>query len=170
MSSLLISSVINIPVPRSAVYAGEEVAVKFFNDWNNMILRTVPKEKLLIYNVKDGWEPLAEFLNMDVPDEAFPDINDGITITLIVMGGYYILVLVIPTLILFCLWRKSSKFRNVLQRMFGLTCGPFAILVRKCRKSQKRFQNNNNMKNNNNINTNGKNFDYVQYSNVEPKV
>ena len=158
-------------MPRSAVYAGEEVAVKFFNDWSSLILRTVPKDKLLVYNVEDGWEPIATFLGIDsVPEESFPDINDGITITLIVMGGYYILVLIIPSLILMCLWKKSMKFRSTVQRVYGLTCGPFVSMALKCRKSQKRFTNNNVLKNNNNMSSNGKNYEYIQYSNVDPKV
>lgn len=38
---------------------------------------TVPKEKLLVYDVKDGWEPLCEFLGVPVPEEAFPHLNKG---------------------------------------------------------------------------------------------
>ncbi|HEY2637284.1 MAG TPA: sulfotransferase [Solirubrobacteraceae bacterium] len=36
----------------------------------------VPAEKLLVYELGDGWEPLAEFLGADVPDEPFPHHND----------------------------------------------------------------------------------------------
>ena len=35
----------------------------------------VPKEDLLIWNVKDGWEPLCLFLDKEIPDEPFPHDN-----------------------------------------------------------------------------------------------
>ncbi len=36
---------------------------------------TVPKEKLLVYNVKDGWGPLCEFLGVPEPEQEFPHLN-----------------------------------------------------------------------------------------------
>lgn len=42
------------------------------------LLRVVPKEKLIIYDVKDGWEPLCQALNVPVPKNVdFPRINDS---------------------------------------------------------------------------------------------
>ncbi|KAJ3548649.1 hypothetical protein NM208_g898 [Fusarium decemcellulare] len=41
----------------------------------NMIRGLVPKERLLEWTVEDGWEPLCEFLDKPVPDEAFPHAN-----------------------------------------------------------------------------------------------
>jgi Sulfotransferase domain len=38
---------------------------------------TVPAERLLVYRVQDGWEPLCGFLGVDVPDEPFPRVNVG---------------------------------------------------------------------------------------------
>ena len=35
----------------------------------------VPKEDLLIWNLKDGWEPLCSFLGKEVPKEPFPHDN-----------------------------------------------------------------------------------------------
>ncbi|BCS17355.1 sulfotransferase family protein [Aspergillus puulaauensis] len=37
----------------------------------------VPPEKLRLFNVKDGWEPLCEMLGVDVPEVPFPRINDS---------------------------------------------------------------------------------------------
>ena len=76
----------------SAVYAGEEAAVSFFTSWQDLMIRTIPPEKLLIYNVKEGWEPLAKLLDMEVPDEPFPQINDGATINVIVVAIIYLAV------------------------------------------------------------------------------
>ena len=56
-------------------YEDKEKAIKFFNSWNDRIKNTVPAEKLLEYEVKDGWKPLCDFLECSVPDEPFPHSN-----------------------------------------------------------------------------------------------
>jgi hypothetical protein len=40
------------------------------------VRQTVPAERLLEYRLGEGWEPLAEFLDVPVPDEPFPHHND----------------------------------------------------------------------------------------------
>jgi Sulfotransferase domain len=42
-------------------------------DW---LKRIVPSERLCFFDVKDGWEPLCKILNVPVPDEPFPIINE----------------------------------------------------------------------------------------------
>ena len=42
---------------------------------NKHVIRSVPKEKLLIWNVKDGWEPVCSFLGVEQPTEHFPHDN-----------------------------------------------------------------------------------------------
>jgi hypothetical protein len=49
--------------------------IKRFNQRNEEILKLVPKERLLVYNVADGWEPLCKFLNVPVPSTPFPKSN-----------------------------------------------------------------------------------------------
>ncbi len=52
-------------------------AIEVFNTHIEEVKRTVPPEKLLVYSVKEGWEPLGQFLNVSVPtDEPFPHLND----------------------------------------------------------------------------------------------
>lgn len=36
----------------------------------------VPEERLLVFDVAEGWEPLCTFLNVPVPDQPFPRRND----------------------------------------------------------------------------------------------
>lgn len=36
----------------------------------------VPPERLLVFEPKDGWEPLCKFLGKPVPDQPFPHVND----------------------------------------------------------------------------------------------
>lgn len=40
------------------------------------VKRDVPPERLLVWEVGEGWEPLCEFLEVDVPDEPLPHAND----------------------------------------------------------------------------------------------
>lgn len=48
---------------------------KKYREHNERVQTVIPKEKLLIYNVKQGWEPLCEFLKCDLPEEEFPREN-----------------------------------------------------------------------------------------------
>ena len=47
-----------------------------FERWNQEVIDTVPSERLLVWHPKDGWEPLCEFLDLDVPSEPLPHVND----------------------------------------------------------------------------------------------
>ena len=71
------------------------------------VRKMVPKERLLEFNVKQGWEPLCKFLDKPVPDTDFPHINDrmvaaAIVKTLIVITWIWPLV---PLLIIYVTWR-----------------------------------------------------------------
>lgn len=48
-----------------------------YSDWISHVKRSVPPEKLLVFNVKQGWEPLCTFLGMPVPEGSFPRVNEG---------------------------------------------------------------------------------------------
>jgi hypothetical protein len=53
-------------------------AIEVFNRHNEEVKRRVPVDRLLVYEVKDGWDPLCEFLNVEVPeDKPFPHLNDA---------------------------------------------------------------------------------------------
>jgi len=53
----------------------------------DQVKRTVPAERLLVWEVTDGWQPLCEFLEVDVPDEPLPHANDRETFLGRVVGG-----------------------------------------------------------------------------------
>lgn len=50
-------------------------AITVYEAHNAAVIREVPPEKLLVFNVADGWEPLCHFLEVPVPDTPFPRIN-----------------------------------------------------------------------------------------------
>ncbi len=52
-----------------------QAAIERFESWNQEVIDTVPKNRLLVFRVADGWEPLCNFLGMDVPDTPFPHTN-----------------------------------------------------------------------------------------------
>lgn len=43
---------------------------------NEAVRATIPAQQLLVYQVKEGWGPLCEFLNVPEPAEPFPRTND----------------------------------------------------------------------------------------------
>ena len=48
---------------------GKEASVEFYDQWVKDVIKTVPKERLLIFNVKEGWEPLCKFLDVPIPNQ-----------------------------------------------------------------------------------------------------
>jgi hypothetical protein len=51
--------------------------LRVFERHYERVRRTVPVERLLVYRVQEGWDPLCRFLGVDVPDEPFPRVNVG---------------------------------------------------------------------------------------------
>ncbi len=54
-----------------------EHTISIFNAWTEEVKKTVPADRLLVFEVKDGWEPLCSFLGVPVPSTSFPHANDG---------------------------------------------------------------------------------------------
>ena len=53
----------------------KQEVIRRYNAYNDEVLKTIPKERLLVYDVKSGWEPLCTFLNVPVPSVPFPKAN-----------------------------------------------------------------------------------------------
>ncbi len=51
-------------------------AIETFGRHNEEVRRRVPPGRLLVYDVKEGWAPLCEFLGVEAPEEPFPHLND----------------------------------------------------------------------------------------------
>jgi hypothetical protein len=52
-------------------------AIEVLERHNEEVKRRVPPERLLVYEVREGWGPLCEFLGVPEPDEPFPHLNDA---------------------------------------------------------------------------------------------
>jgi len=65
---------------KSNIFDDEENAKRVYNEWIQSIKQNVPKDKLLVFSVKEGWDPLCKFLEIDdndIPTEPFPRSNDS---------------------------------------------------------------------------------------------
>ena len=54
----------------------DSIGPQMHTQHNAKVRKIVPKERLLEFNVKQGWGPLCEFLDVPVPDVPFPHAND----------------------------------------------------------------------------------------------
>ncbi|GII77179.1 sulfotransferase family protein [Sphaerisporangium rufum] len=55
----------------------EEQAVEVFRRHNAAVQAAVPADRLLTFDVAEGWDPLCRFLGVEVPaGEPFPHLND----------------------------------------------------------------------------------------------
>ncbi|SDB51528.1 hypothetical protein SAMN03097699_1845 [Flavobacteriaceae bacterium MAR_2010_188] len=55
---------------------GRDELIKGFIAHNKAVRETIPEAQLLIFQVKDGWEPLCKFLDLPVPNQPFPRTNN----------------------------------------------------------------------------------------------
>jgi len=49
--------------------------IEAFIAHNEAVREAIPPSRLLVYEVKQGWQPLCDFLGAPVPDEPFPRTN-----------------------------------------------------------------------------------------------
>ena len=56
-------------------FEDRDFAIEVFKKHEEQIKQLVPGDQLLIFNVKDGWEPLCNFLGVAIPDAPFPQTN-----------------------------------------------------------------------------------------------
>jgi len=56
--------------------ATKENTIRVYNVWTEEVKRTVPENKLVIFQPQMGWEPLCKFLDVPIPNQPFPQAND----------------------------------------------------------------------------------------------
>ena len=61
--------------PPDILALDREAAIAEYNRHNAEVARVIPPERLLVYEVKQGWEPLCKFLGVPVPEAPFPLTN-----------------------------------------------------------------------------------------------
>lgn len=86
-------------------------AIAIFNKRNAAIQATVPPERLLVYDVKEGWEPLCRFLNVPVPqDVPFPHLNDSGTFQRMFQLAYGLVGLLLVAGVALLWWLATRLF------------------------------------------------------------
>jgi len=54
-------------------------AIEIFNRHTQEVRDTIDPARLLVFDVKEGWAPLCHFLEVPIPDQPFPRLNDTAT-------------------------------------------------------------------------------------------
>jgi len=90
-------------------------AVAVFERHIEHVRAACPPERLLVFDVKDGWEPLCAFLDVPVPRHPFPHLNDA-TVTRRVIasvrwGTRALPIVVAAAAVRLAVRRRSSRSR-----------------------------------------------------------
>jgi hypothetical protein len=96
-------------------FTDKPYAIEIFNQHIEEVKKVVPPERLLVYNVKEGWEPLCAFLGVEVPrDKPFPHLNDRASLIergrkrlIATLGGGALIAVSIISTLLFILRRRK---------------------------------------------------------------
>jgi hypothetical protein len=67
----------------------------------------VPPDRLLVFTVDQGWEPLCRFLGVAVPATPFPNVNDRTEIKKVIAGltrGAYVILAGLAVALLLVIW------------------------------------------------------------------
>lgn len=54
-----------------------DYALKIYRAHNDTVEEYISPDRLLIYDVTQGWAPLCAFLGVAVPDAPFPNVNSA---------------------------------------------------------------------------------------------
>ena len=88
-----------------------------YRDHYAHVRQVTPPERLLEFDLKDGWEPLCRFLGREVPNVPFPRVNDG---NYMVKGVWTVVTFrVIAVLLKICLWVVPVVVAMVGWRLYG---------------------------------------------------
>lgn len=58
-------------------FLDEKYAKQVYLDHIEAVKAHYPAERLLLHSASDGWLPLCEFLNRDLPQEPYPQVNEA---------------------------------------------------------------------------------------------
>jgi hypothetical protein len=77
--------------PDSGVLAGDTSTdaglAGVMERWNLSVQEHVPADRLLVWNPCEGWDPLCHFLDVDVPSDPLPRLNDTASFREGIIGG-----------------------------------------------------------------------------------
>jgi hypothetical protein len=97
-------------------FADRAFAIEVFNRHNEQVRRDAPADRLLVYEVHEGWGPLCAFLGVPVPEgKPFPHLNDAAEfrarierITRVMrIVGYTVVGLAVLVVVAVAMWLRS---------------------------------------------------------------
>jgi hypothetical protein len=56
--------------------SNESDTKSWYEDHNEAVKAAIPKDRLLVFNAKEGWSPLCGFLQKPIPEYEFPRVFD----------------------------------------------------------------------------------------------
>jgi hypothetical protein len=93
----------------------KEAAIRSYEEHNRRVREVIPADRLLEYDVRQGWEPLCKFLEIgDCPTTPFPKTNSARSVQVQAVSGT-LMVLMVLLFVLFYL------FSHTFQRVTGMT-------------------------------------------------
>ena len=92
-------------------FSDRELTIQIYNEHIQNVTRNVPKEDLLIFDVKEGWKPLCGFLDVDVPENiSFPHLTTGDTMAKILNAvrilPYIVVIIIMISIITLLIYPK----------------------------------------------------------------
>jgi hypothetical protein len=84
MIPMITQMLLDYPAER---FEDREFMLDHFRCWNAEVISILPPERLLVWQLGDGWEPLCAFLDVPVPAEPYPHINSGDDILAAILEG-----------------------------------------------------------------------------------
>ena len=74
-------SLLSIPLGKSLPNPDKAKAIFSYEDHNRRVKEIIPSDRLLEYDVKQGWEPLCKFLQVEeCPEIPFPKTNSSVSL------------------------------------------------------------------------------------------
>lgn len=93
-----------------------EHAIEIFNQHLEAVKRIVPPERLLVFDVREGWEPLCAFLEVPIPEGLpFPHANDRRKI-LAAIQAVRVVAVALPAFIAgisYWYWKRNSANKHM---------------------------------------------------------
>ena len=83
----------------------KEALSSAYSSWQKHCESSIKKENLLVFNVKEGWKPLCDFLEVEVPSSNFPRVNDRKS-----FNGWFIIKQEIKSIISFFAFYLAAAF------------------------------------------------------------
>ena len=103
--------------PPTAALEYRERLIRAYEKHNRDVKATVPRANLLVFNVKQGWRPLCEFLEVEAcPTTPFPHVMTSlqmqvVTVVIRIVTWVWPLLPLVPLLLIWGVYRCVSRRR-----------------------------------------------------------